>query len=320
MLKLLKVAFVAGLCTMTSPSWAETYPSRTIHVVVPFPGGSATDIVARIIVKYLQPALNGVIVVENRPGANGVVGTTDVARAAGDGYTIMFGTNSTHAANLSLMKNVSYDPVADFAPIIKLGNFPYFFVMNPSIPGDSIQDFAKYAKANPGKVSYAFGNGFAQVAGATLMRRLGVDTVPVSYRGQPAAINDVMAGHVSAMFADLLSGREQVRAKTVKGLAMNLPKRSGFFPEIITMREAGIDNFDLEAWGAVFAPKGTPPEIVQKLATEIRKIVDRPDVREQLATAGFEVAPELPEELGKFVKAEISRWSVLVKDAGINPE
>src|SRR5262245_53672354 len=255
------VAGVAALPAVSRMAGAQAYPSRPITIVVPFGPGSATDTVARSIALPLGIALKQNIVVETKPGANGTIAATQVARAAPDGYTLILATNTPHSAAPSLMKSVSYDPVKDFAPLSRVGSFTQLLVLHPDLPAKSIPELIAYAKANPGKLSFASGNASAVVAGETLKRWAGLDIVHVPYRSTPPALNDVLGGRVSMMFADLTTGLPHVRAGTLRALATTRMQRSTLFPELPSMHEAGITNFDMDSWAAMFAPASTPREI-----------------------------------------------------------
>jgi tripartite-type tricarboxylate transporter receptor subunit TctC len=314
------VAGAAALPAVSRMAEAQAYPSRPITIVVPFGPGSATDTVARSIALPLGIALKQNIVVETKPGANGTIAATLVARAAPDGYTLILSTNTPHSAAPSLTKSVSYDPVKDFTPLSRVGSFTQMLVLHPDLPAKSIPELIAHAKANPGKLSFASGNASAVVAGETLKRWAGLDIVHVPYRSTPPAINDVLGGRVSMMFTDLTTGLPHVRAGTLRALATTRMQRSTLFPELPSMHEAGITNFDMDSWAGMFAPANTPREIVTRLNAELRKIIDDPEVRGRLGAVGFEAFSSTPDELGEFVKVQLVRWTRMIKDAGIEPE
>jgi putative tricarboxylic transport membrane protein len=314
------VAGAAALPAVSRMAEAQAYPSRPITIVVPFGPGSATDTVARSIALPLGIALKQNIVVETKPGANGTIAATLVARAAPDGYTLILSTNTPHSAAPSLTKSVSYDPVKDFTPLSRVGSFTQMLVLHPDLPAKSIPELIAHAKANPGKLSFASGNASAVVAGETLKRWAGLDIVHVPYRSTPPAINDVLGGRVSMMFTDLTTGLPHVRAGTLRALATTRMQRSTLFPELPSMHEAGITNFDMDSWAGMFAPANTPREIVTRLNAELRKIIDDPEVRGRLGAVGFEAFSRTPDELGEFVKVQLVRWTRMIKDAGIEPE
>ena len=236
---------------------AQAYPSRPITIVVPFGPGSATDTVARSIALPLGVALKQNILIETKLGANGTIAANMVARAAPDGYTLILGTNTPNSAAPSLMKSISYDPVRDFAPLSRIGSFTQMLVLHPDLPVKSVPELIAHAKANPGKLSFASGNASGVVAGETLKRWAGLDIVHVPYRSAPPALNDVLGGRVSMMFTDLTTGLPHVKAGTLRALATTRLQRSTLFPELPSLHEAGITNFDMDSGGNVRASQHT---------------------------------------------------------------
>jgi tripartite-type tricarboxylate transporter receptor subunit TctC len=298
----------------------QAYPSKPITIIVPFGPGSATDTIARIIGQHLSAALNQTVVIEDKPGANGAIAAAYVARAAPDGYTLLLSTNSPHSAAPTLNKTVAYDPVKDFAPISRAGSYTLMLVLNPQVPAKTIPELIAYAKANPGQLSFASGNTSGVVAGETLKSWAGINIVHVPYRSVPPALNDVLGGRVSMMFADLTTGVPHVKAKALRALAVTRMQRSKLIPELPTLHEAGVTNFDMDSWAAMFAPANTPPQIVTRLNRELHKIIDNPEINAKLADMGFEAFSSSPEELGDFVKVQLVKWTKMIKDAGIQPE
>ena len=299
---------------------AQAYPSKPITLIVPFGPGSATDTIARILGQHLSAALNQTIVIENKPGANGAIAAAYVARSAPDGYTLFLSTNSPHSAAPTLNKTVAYDPVKDFVPITRVGSYTLMLVLNPDVPAKSIPELIAYAKANPGELSFASGNTSGVVAGETLKSWAGINIVHVPYKSAPPAINDVLGGRVSMMFTDLTTGLPHVKAGKLRALAVSRIQRSKLVPELPTLHEAGVANFDMDSWAGMFAPAGTPPEIVTRLNGELRKILDNPEIKGKIAVMGFEAFSSSPEELGAFVKVQLDKWTKMIKDAGIQPE
>jgi tripartite-type tricarboxylate transporter receptor subunit TctC len=302
------------------PATVAAYPSKPITIVVPFGPGSATDTITRVIGQHLSVALKQTVVVENRPGANGALAALFVVRSAPDGYTLFMSTNSPHSAVPFLMKNVVYDPVKDFAAITRMGSYTLMLCIHPSIPAKSVKELIEYAKANPGKLSFASGNTSGVVAGETLKHWAEIDMLHVPYKSAPPAINDVLAGRVSMMFTDLTTGLPHVKAGTLRALAVTRLKRSTLIPELPTMDEAGVTGFDMDSWAGIFVPAHTPQDIVTLLNTELRKIIDSPDVRSKLGNVGFEAFSSSPKELDDFVKVQLGKWGKMIKDAGIEPE
>jgi tripartite-type tricarboxylate transporter receptor subunit TctC len=310
----------ACLALATASAGAQTYPSRSITIVVPFAAGSGTDSIARIVGQQLSVALNQSVVIENKVGASGVIAATYVARAAPDGYTLLMATNSTHSANPSLFKSLSYDPVKDFAPVARAGSYVFMLVINPDIPAKTLPELVAYAKANPGKLTYASGNTTGIVAGETLKSKAGIDVLHVPYKSTPPALNDVLGGRISMMFIDLAPGLEHVRAGTLRALAVTTKERSALLPDLPSLHEAGIPGYDVTSWAGLFAPAGTPKEIVAQLNAEVAKIIANPDVKAKIAVTGFDAFTGPPETLAVFVQSELVNWAKLIKDAGIEPQ
>jgi tripartite-type tricarboxylate transporter receptor subunit TctC len=295
------------------------YPERPISLVVPFPAGSGTDAVGRIFAAELGNILGQQVVVENKPGANATIAASYVARAKPDGYTLFVTTNTSHSAAPFLMKNVPYDPVKDFTPIARGGNLPFVLVVNPKLPFKNVQDLVAYAKKNPGKLTYGSGNSTGIVAGATLADRAGIDILHVPYKGTPQAVTDVIGGQVDMMFTDVASGSAFVNSGQLRALAVSTQARSKVVPDIPSMQEAGVTNFDINSWNGFFGPANLPPEVVQKLNAAINKIVSDPALKEKLAGLGFDAFSGTPEDFASFVSEQRTLWGELIKNAGIEP-
>jgi len=311
---------VACLAIAASAASAQPYPSKPITIVVPFAAGSGTDSITRIIAQYLSVALSQSVVVENKVGASGVLAATYVARAAPDGYTLLMATNSTHSANPHLFKNLGYDPVKDFAPVARLGSYVFMLVVGKDVPVTTLQEFVAYAKANPGKLTYASGNTTGIVAGETFKSKAGVDILHVPYKSTPPAINDVLGGRVSMIVIDMAPGLEHVRAGNFRALAVTTKERSALLPDLPSLAEAGIPGYDVTSYAALFAPAGTPKEIVDKLNAEVRKIIADPEAKKRIAVTGFDAFSGPPESLAAFVQTELVNWGRLIKDAGIEQQ
>jgi len=302
---------VCGIAT------AETYPSRRITVIVPFAAGSGTDSVARIVTQRLAEMLSAIIVVENRPGASGSIGATAAARSAPDGYTLFFGGTSTHAANPSLLKSIQYSPKEDFAPIARLGQFPYILVIDPALKAKNVGELLALAKHKPGSLSFAYANALGQLAGEMFKRRAGIDIQAVPYKSSPEGITDVVAGRVSMMFTDMTPALPLTRSGQLRALATITPDRSALFSELPSMQEHGLDFRNLSAWTGLFAPKNAPQEVVEKLSESLRQILTDPAVRQRLAEIGFEAQWIAPKEFAEHLAADIELWATLTKEAGI---
>jgi tripartite-type tricarboxylate transporter receptor subunit TctC len=305
-----------------TPTTAQTsnYPSKTITLVLPFAAGSGTDTTTRLISKELGTALGASIVIENKPGANGSIAASYVARSVPDGYTLFVTTNTTHSANPFLLKNMTYDPIKDFTPIARTGDLPFMLVINPDIPANSVAELIALAKKNPGKYSYASGSSSAIVSGATFAHLAGLDLLHVPYKSSPPALTDVIAGRVSMMFVDVPTGLPHVNAKALRALAVTTMNRSALQPQLPTMDEAGVKGFDITSWQGYLGPAGLPPDIVTKLNAEIRKVVERPDIRQQLAERGMEAFSGTPESFAAFLKEQLVLWEKLIANAGIEKQ
>jgi tripartite-type tricarboxylate transporter receptor subunit TctC len=243
-----------------------------------------------------------------------------VHHQAADGYTLLMGTNSPLSADPFIHKDINYDPIADFVPITRVGSFTLMLVVNQQLPIHSVEELVDYAKANPGKLTYASGNTAGIVGVETLKRWAEISILHVPYKSTGPALEDIIAGRVSMMFADFTSVMPHVTAGTVRPLAISRIKRSSLFPSLPTMDEAGIKGFNLDAWAGLVAPAGTPPQIVSKLNGALRKVIDSPEVQAKFKNVGFEGFSSTPQELGDYMKAELVDWGKMVKDAGIKPD
>jgi tripartite-type tricarboxylate transporter receptor subunit TctC len=298
----------------------QDYPSKPITIVVPFGPGSGTDVITRIVAQPLGVALKQTIIIENKAGANGAIAATQVARSIPDGHTLLMSTNSPHSAAPTLNSTLAYDPVKDFAPLSRVGSYTFMLAVNRDLTVTSVAELIAYAKANPGKLSYASGNTSGIVAGATLKHRTGIDMLHVPYKTVPQAINDVLGGRVPIIFTDLTPGLPHIKTGALRALAVTRLKRSALLPDIPSLHEAGVTNFNMDSWAGMFAPAHTPMEITSRLNAELRKIIDNPEVRTRMATLGFEAFSSTPEELGEFVRVQLIEWTKMIKDAGIEPE
>ncbi len=297
---------------------AQAWPNKPIKYIVPFAPGGTTDILARTISEKLSVALGQPVVVENKPGAGGGVGADFTAKAAPDGYTIMGGTISTHAINASLYSNLPYDPVKDFVAITLIARVPNMLVINPSIPAKNVSELIALIKANPGKYTFASsGNGTSQHLSGELFKSMaGVDMQHIPYKGSPPALQDVVGGQVSMTFDNITTALPLAKAGKLRALAVTTAKRSAAAPDVPTLAESGLPGFEVGSWQGVFAPAGTPPEIVRRLNTEIVKIINMPEVREKLTALGAEPVGDTSEQFGAYVKTEVAKWSDVVKKSG----
>ncbi len=321
MRKLLAILATAAVAMVLSAAVrAEDYPTRPITITAVFGPASASDTICRIIADPLSKALGQPVVVEDRPGADGALAALYVHHQPADGYNLLMATNSPLSADPFLHKDVNYDPVTDFAPITRVGSFTLMLVIDPKLPIHSLKELVAYAKAHPGTLSFASGNTAGIVAGDTLANWAGISMLHVPYKSTPPALEDIMGGRVSMMFADFTTAMPHVSAGTLRALAVTRIKRSALFPELPTMDEDGIKGFNLDAWAGLVAPAGTPPEIVAKLNGALRKIIDSPDVQAKFKNVGFEGFSSTPAELGDFIKVQLGVWGKMVKDANIQSD
>ena len=313
-------AMAAALTLLSAAASAQApFPNRNITLVIPFAAGSGTDTTTRIIAKELGTALGVGTVIENKAGASGSLAASFVARSAPDGYTLMVSTNTPHSANPYLLKVMSYDPIKDFTPIARTGDLPFMLVINPEVPAKSVAELIALAKKEPGKYSYASGSSAAIVSGATFARLAGIDLLHVPYKSSPPALTDLVAGRTTMMFIDVLTGLPHVKAGALRALAVTTKQKSALLPELPTMDET-VKGFDITSWQGYFGPAGMPKDIVVKLNTEIRKIVERPEIKAQLAERGMEAFSGTPEQFDAFVKEQLKVWEKLIADAGIEKQ
>ncbi len=299
---------------------ATDYPTRTITFINPFGPGSGSDTVCRILADPLSAALHQPVVVEDHPGADGMLSAFYVHRAAPDGYTLLMATNSPLSADPFLHKNVQYDVVKDFVPITRVGSFTLMLVINPKLPIHSVKELVAYAKANPNKLSIASGNTAGIVAGDTLEHWAGIKMLNVPYKSTPPALDDILGGRVSMMFADFTTAMPHIKAGTLRALALSRIKRSALYPELPTMDEAGVKGFNLDAWAGLVAPTGTPPDVIAKLNKALRPIIDSPAVQAKFKIIGFDGFSSTPKELGDYIKTELADWKKMVQDANITQD
>jgi tripartite-type tricarboxylate transporter receptor subunit TctC len=312
------LAAVVSLAAVSTLAAAQAWPSKPIKYVVPFAAGGTTDILARTISEKLSVALGQPVVVENKPGAGGGVGAAEVAKAAPDGYTIMGGTISTHAINASLYKNLPYDPVKDFAAITLIARVPNMLVINNDIPAKNVAELIALMKASPGKWSFASsGNGTSQHLSGELFKGMaGVEMQHIPYKGSPPALTDVMGGQVNMTFDNITTAWTLAKSGKLRALAVTTAKRSPVAPDVPTLAESGLPGYEVGSWQGVFAPAGTPPDIVKRLNAEIVKIINSPDVQKKLLELGAEPVGNSSEEFSALVKTEVVKWGDVVKKSG----
>jgi tripartite-type tricarboxylate transporter receptor subunit TctC len=298
---------------------AQSYPSKPVKLVVPFPAGSATDQVARLTGQQLQEELKQPFVVENKPGAQGAIAAAEVAKAAPDGYTLLLTTNTPQAANVSLFKKLAYDPVKDFAPVARIGTTSFMLMLKADSPIKTFREFLADARARPGKLSSGYGSAGSQVSVAMLKSMGKLDVVEVPYKGIPQTITDVLGGTLSFTFVDLGNALAQLKGGKLRGLAVTSAARTPLAPDVPAIAEE-LGGYELIAWFALMAPAGTPKDIVNLLSENTLKAIRKKEIADKFALIGTDIAPMNPEQLGKFIQSEIAHWAKLVKLAGIQPE
>jgi tripartite-type tricarboxylate transporter receptor subunit TctC len=320
MKRLAFVILAAMTLSLGTPLHADDFPSRPVTFVAVFGPGSASDTICRIIADKLSPMLGQPVIVEDRPGADGALAALYVHHQPADGYTLLMGTNSPLSADPFIHKDINYDPIKDFVPVTRVGSFTLMLVVNPTLPIHSVNDLVDYAKANPGKLTYASGN-TAGIVGMETIKRWGeLSILHVPYKSTPPALEDIIAGRVSMMFADFTTAIPHVNAGTVRPIAISRIRRSSLFADLPTVAESGIKGFNLDAWAGLVAPTGTPPAVVAKLNGALRTIIDSPDVQAKFKNIGFEGFSSTPDELGTYIREQLAAWGKMVKDAGIQPD
>jgi len=306
-------AILLGLAAQAKA--ADDYPSRQIRIIVPFPAGAGPDQVARLLGQQLQDALGQAVVIENRSGALGSIGAQEVARSAPDGYTLLMGTNTTQASNVSMLKNLPYDPAKDFAPIIRTVTTAMVLLVNPNFPAKDLPQFMAYAKSHP-NLTAGYGSGASQISNAQLQSRGGISIISASYRGVPLAVTDVIAGVIDLAFADFSVAIPQMQGGTLRGIGVTSPTRNQLTPDLPPLAEA-MPGFEATIWYGLLAPANTPEPVIKRLHAESEKILTAPATRDKLASLGMIVSTMPPAEFGAFIKSEITRWTADAKAAGI---
>ena len=319
------VAIACFACFAAAPaqaaSVAAAYPARPIRLIVPFAPGGSNDIMARLAGQKLSESLGTQVVVDNRAGGSGIIGTDIAAKAAPDGYTVLM-MSLTLAVNPSLYSKLPYDTEKDLAPVTLVASAPLMLVVHPSIPAKSVQELIAYAKANPGKLNFGSGGPGTtpHLAGEMLKAMAGIRMTHVPYKGGGPALNDLVGGQIQLMLENIPSTLPHAKSGRLRALALSGLKRSPLVPDLPTLDEAGLKGYEIVGWNGLFVPSGTPRQIVTRLHGDIAKALAQPDVKERLATMGAEPVGNTPEEFRAFVKAEIVKWAKVVKAAGLKVE
>ena len=308
--------FVSGVAL------GQVYPTRPIHLVVPSSAGAGvTDIMARLVGRHLSARIGQQIVIDNRPGASGILGSEVVSRAAPDGYTLLI-ANVSLVVNPFLYPKVPYDPLTDFMPVTMVNSAPLLLVVHPSIAAKSVAELIAYAKSHTGQLNYGSGGlGSTPYLAAELFKSLsGIDVLHVPYKGGAPALSDLVGGQLSFMIENMPGTMPYVMARNLRALAITSPQRSPLAPELPTMAEAGVSGYEMSGWNGIFAVKGTPPEIVGRVHSEVAKILRAPEVRRELAALGAEPVGDTPDEFGAFLKADMARWGKIIQEKGIRSD
>ena len=299
---------------------AQAYPDKPITLVVPFAAGSGTDAVARAVASGLATRLKQPVIVDNKPGANAQVAAQIVAKAKPDGYTLFMTTNTSHSANPALYKSLKYDPIKDFTPVARVGELPFALAVNPAVPAKTLAELLDYARANPGKLSYATPNSTSLVAMESIKHIAKIDVLGVPYKSSPQAMTDLVGGQVQIYVADLGSGMGMLKTDKVRALGVTTAQPTPMLPGVPPIGQT-VKGFDLTSWNGIFGPAGLPQPMVQRLNTELQAVLADKDLQDKLAQIGFQVWPsKTPEEFTQYVAGQLTHWRTLIQQAGIQPE
>ena len=309
----------SALLLVTSLAFAQTYPTKTIKFVVPFPAGSATDVVGRVLAEAMGKELGQAIVVDNKAGAQGTIGANEVKGAAADGYTFLVTTSTTQAAVVSLLKKVPYDPVKDFTPIGKIATTPFVLITNDKVPATNLKEFIAYAKANPGKVRFGQGSSGSWVSGSLFASMINADMQMIPYKGIPPAITDMLGGNIEVVFADLGNANAQLKGGKVKAFGVTSVKRSAALPDLPAITEQ-VPGYELVPWFALMAPANLPKDLSAKLTATLQKVLLGAEVKQKLNAGGFDIDSTDAAGLAKLIDNEIKRWGQLTRAAKIEAE
>ena len=315
-------ALLTLFCLAVSTAQAQEYPTRSIRLIVPFTPGGVTDTSARVVAERLAARLGQQVVVENRAGASGNIGTQQVAQAAPDGYTLVLGFDGTMVINPWVFPNISFDTVRDFVPVTKLGDATLIMVAHPGVPAKDMRELIALAKAKPGTLSYGTSGtgGTPHLAGELLNQRAGISLVHIPYKGGGQALGDVVGGQIPLVYTAIASAQQFVKSGRLKALGVSGAKRSPSLPDVPTFQESGLDGFVVDSWVGVFAPAKTPRAIVDKLQRELAAVLAMPEVRERYATLGIEPVGNTSEQFGEQIRADLAKWEKVVKQANIRAE
>ena len=314
-----RIAVVLAVAAFSAHAMAQAYPSKPFKFVVPFPAGSATDVVGRIVAQAFGDALGQPVAVENKAGANGILGAEAVKSAPGDGYTFLVTTSTTQAANVSLYKKLPYDPVKDFTPIGKIGETGFILMVRSEFPAKDMKEFVAYGKANPGKLAFGHGSSGSLVSAELLSQMAAIETVNVPYKGIPPALTDLLGGQLQFAFADVGNAVAQMSGGRLRGLGITTARRAGKAPQVPPIADT-VKDYEVSAWFGLMAPANLPPDVFAKAQAAFLALMAKPDVREKIAGAGIDVDVQNSVQLARTIDAEIKKWALWVKAAKIAPE
>lgn len=318
-MKTIKRIFAALGCALPMLAHAA-WPEKPVRLVVPFPPGSITDVVARALADEMGPRLGQTIVVDNLSGANGIVGTVSAVKAVPDGYTLFMVGVSTGASNVSAFKNLAYDPRRDFTPVAMVAEAPFMLVAGKHLPVKNLREFLAYAKANPGKLSYGYGSGSAQMCAAQVVSMGAIEATPVAYRGVPQVMTDLMGGTVDFTIADLVNGMQQARAGRVTALGVTSKQRSPLAPDVPSLHESGLPGYDLTVWFGMAAPARTPATVVQRVNSVLKEVLADPKLHKRFESSGLTPTYSSPDAFGKLIETDIAKWGKVFKESGLDPQ
>jgi tripartite-type tricarboxylate transporter receptor subunit TctC len=301
---------------------AGSYPSKAMQIIVGFSAGGGVDSVARIVAQKLTESLGQPVLVDNRPGASGMIGMDLVANAAPDGYTLMLGTQTVLVVAPILQRRTSFDPIKLFSAVTLIGSTPLILVTNPAIPAKSVKELVALAKAKPGDLNFGSGGvgTTPHMAGELFASMAGIKIIHVAYKGEAPALTDIMGGHLHMMFSNVSASLPYIKAGKLKGLAVSSMERVVAAPDIPTIHESGIPGFEAQTWFGLLAPATTPPDIVKRLNTDILQALTKPDVKDRLAALGLTIVGSTPEKFSGYIKSEFTKWAKVIKDAGVKTE
>lgn len=313
------LAAIAVTAALASVATAQSYPNKPIKFVVPFPAGSATDVVGRVLAEAMSKELGQNIVVENKAGAQGTIGASDVKNAAADGYTLLVTTSTTQAAVVSLLKKVPYDPAKDFTPIGKIATTPFVLITNDKVPANNLREFIAYVKANPGKVRFGQGSSGSWVSGSLFASMIGGDMQMVPYKGIPPAITDMLGGSIEVVFADLGNAQAQMKGGKVKAFGVTSARRAPQVPDLPAIAEQ-VPGYELVPWFALVGPANLPKDVTAKLESTMKKVLATTEVKTKMNNAGLDIDSTDAASLAKLIDSEVKRWAQLTKAAKIEAE